>query len=138
MVLASKTPDGVHQQIWAHLLVHRARRILICRTAAAPAIDPDRLSFTETLRAARRSVTTSPGVVSPEQLVTTLIRLRDDLLDRLPPPWRLRAQPRVVKRKMSNYQLKRAGHHTWPQPTRPPTEAVTIRPPSRVNQRHCL
>lgn len=65
VVLSSKTPDGVHQQIWAHLLVHRALRTLICRTAAVQGIDPDRLSFSDTLQATRRSVTASPGVFSP-------------------------------------------------------------------------
>ncbi|MEU3545217.1 IS4 family transposase [Streptomyces paromomycinus] len=65
VVLASRTPDGVRQQIWAHLLVHHALRELMTRTAAARGIDPDRISFTDTLRAARRSVTTTPGVFSP-------------------------------------------------------------------------
>ncbi|MCA6090904.1 IS4 family transposase [Streptomyces sp. SCA3-4] len=65
VVLSSKTPDGVLQQIWAHLLVHHALRSLICRTAATRGTDPDRLSFTDTLRSARRSVTTTPGVLSP-------------------------------------------------------------------------
>ncbi|MGP4092749.1 IS4 family transposase, partial [Streptomyces sp. KR55] len=65
VVLSSKTPDGIRQQIWAHLLVHRALRQLMCRTAAARGTDPDRISFTDTLRAARRSVTASPGIFSP-------------------------------------------------------------------------
>ncbi|MFD8820340.1 IS4 family transposase [Streptomyces sp. NPDC059627] len=65
VVLSSKTPDGVRQQIWAHLLVHHALRELMCRTAAARGTDPDRISFTDTLRAARRSVTASPGIFSP-------------------------------------------------------------------------
>jgi len=30
---------------------------------------------------------------------------------------RLRASPRVVKRKMSNYGVKRVEHRNWPQPT---------------------
>ncbi|WP_434099724.1 hypothetical protein [Streptomyces minutiscleroticus] len=53
------------QQLWAHLLVHRALRELMARTAATQRLDPDRLSFTETLRAARRSVTVTPGSFSP-------------------------------------------------------------------------
>ncbi|MGI5372730.1 transposase [Streptomyces sp. CA-251387] len=65
VVLSSKTPDGIRQQICAHLLVHDALRVLMCRTAAARGADPDRLSFTDTLRATRRSVTASPGVFSP-------------------------------------------------------------------------
>jgi hypothetical protein len=65
VVLTSKTPEGVRQQIWAHLLVHHALRALMCRTAATRSVDPDRLSFTDTLRAVRRSVTATPGVFSP-------------------------------------------------------------------------
>lgn len=65
VVLTSKTPDGVLQQIWAHLLVHHALRELMVRTAATRGLDPDRVSFTETLRSARRSVTVTPGSFSP-------------------------------------------------------------------------
>ncbi|KUN36794.1 transposase [Streptomyces olivochromogenes] len=64
-VLSSKTPDGVVQQIWAHLLVHHALRELMARTAATRGLDADRISFTETLRSARRSVTVTPGSFSP-------------------------------------------------------------------------
>jgi len=42
---------------------------------------------------------------------------------------RLRAQPRVVKPKMSNYKAKTSQHRNWPQPTRQPTDAVEIQPP---------
>lgn len=42
------------------------------------------------------------------------------------PTRRLRANPRVVKRKMSNYAVKRSEHRDWPQPTRAPTEVVRI------------
>jgi hypothetical protein len=44
------------------------------------------------------------------------------------PARRLRAFPRAVKRKMSNYQLKRIDHRSWPQPTMPPTQAVGVQP----------
>ena len=64
-VLSSKTPDGVLQQIWAHLLVHHALRELMVRTAAARGLDADRVSFTETPRSARRSMTLTPGSFSP-------------------------------------------------------------------------
>ncbi|MBT2675072.1 IS4 family transposase [Streptomyces sp. ISL-14] len=65
VVLSSKTPDGVLQQIWAHLLVHHALRELMVRTAATRGLDADRISFTETLHSARRSVTITPGSFSP-------------------------------------------------------------------------
>lgn len=42
------------------------------------------------------------------------------------PARRLRANPRVVKRKMSNYGVKRPEHRNWPQPTPPPSQAVRV------------
>ena len=42
----------------------------------------------------------------------------DEILFEPLPPRRLRANPRVVKRKMSNYGVKRPEHRNWPQPTR--------------------
>ena len=45
------------------------------------------------------------------------------------PKRRLRSLPRAVKRKMSNYQLKRAAHRAWPQPTMSSARAVDVLPP---------
>jgi hypothetical protein len=63
-VLRSKTPDGVGQEVWAHLLVHYALRALMHDTAVDHDLDPDRLSFTATLRIVRRHTITR-AVVSP-------------------------------------------------------------------------
>jgi hypothetical protein len=52
----------------------------------------------------------------------------EELLTVVLPERRLRSFPRAVKRKMSNYQLKRAKHKGWPQPTMPPAQAVGILP----------
>ncbi len=58
-----------HQRgaIYAHLLVHHALRALMAEAAAEDArpVDCDRLSFTTALRAARRTVTCTPGTFSP-------------------------------------------------------------------------
>jgi hypothetical protein len=32
----------------------------------------------------------------------------------------------VIKRKMSNWAVKRAAHRDWPQPTTPANETITI------------
>jgi hypothetical protein len=48
------------------------------------------------------------------------------VLRHLLPPRRLRTWPRVVKRKMSNFPLKRDRHRHCPQPTKPPEEAVVL------------
>jgi hypothetical protein len=53
-------------------------------------------------------------------------KAKEELLFELLPKRRLRSNPRVVKRKMTNYHLKRASHREWPQPTRTPAEAVRI------------
>lgn len=46
-----------------------------------------------------------------------------ELLDRVLPPRRRRANPRVIKRKVANWPLKRAQHY---EPTDPPDLAITI------------
>jgi len=57
VVLRSKYPDGVEQEVWGFLLVHWAIRELIHTAALDADIDPDRVSFIRTLRLARRTVT---------------------------------------------------------------------------------
>jgi hypothetical protein len=44
----------VQQEVWAHLLVHYAIRKLMHQAALEQDLDPDRLSFTGTLRIVRR------------------------------------------------------------------------------------
>jgi hypothetical protein len=61
MVLRSQTPDGVRQEVSACLCVHYAIRWLMHTVALEADTDPDRLSFTRTLQAARRSTASHPG-----------------------------------------------------------------------------
>ncbi|HEX6340861.1 IS4 family transposase [Umezawaea sp.] len=63
-VLRSRSPDGVEQEVWAHLLVHHAIRSLMHTAATDAGLDPDRLSFIRTLRLARRQ-TTAQAAFSP-------------------------------------------------------------------------
>jgi hypothetical protein len=56
MVLRSQTPRGVEQEVYGFLLVHYAIRTLMYQAAAGAGLDPDRISFTRTLRLARREV----------------------------------------------------------------------------------
>jgi hypothetical protein len=57
MVLRSQHPRGVEQEIFAFLLVHHALRDLMHQAALKAGHDPDRISFTRTLRVIRRHVT---------------------------------------------------------------------------------
>ncbi len=56
MVLRSKSPEMVEQEVWAHLLVHYALRQVMHTAALAEDLDPDRLSFIRSLRVVRRQV----------------------------------------------------------------------------------
>lgn len=60
-VLRSQSPELVYQEIWGMLSLHFAIRELMGDVAEQARGTPDRLSFTGTLRAVRRSATTSPG-----------------------------------------------------------------------------
>jgi hypothetical protein len=125
VVLRSKTPDGVLQEVYGHLCVHYAIRWLMHAIAMQSGHDPDRLSFTRTLRAARRTTASHAGF-PPEALKAAHDQTADELLFELLPPRRPRANPRVVKRKMSNYPVKRPQHRNPPKPTGHPEQATTI------------
>lgn len=51
------------------------------------------------------------------------------------PKRRNRSYPRVVKRKMSNFPVKRARHGQQRQDSRPPRSAVVITAPSKPERR---
>ncbi len=72
VVLRSKTPDLVEQEIYGLLLAHRAVRSLMCRAAHGEKIDPDRLSFTHSVRVLRRRLAHPP--VFPPSAGGTLAR----------------------------------------------------------------
>jgi Insertion element 4 transposase N-terminal/Transposase DDE domain len=127
VILRSRTPEGVYQEAWGYLCVHYALRALIHHAADRGDLDPDRISFTKTLHAARRSVRT--GLTGTINLATALHRAISEILHPLLPKRRLRANARVVRRKMSNYNLKRATHRAWPNPTLPIGSAIRILSP---------
>lgn len=61
VVLRSKTPALVEQEIYGLLLAHRAVRTLMCRAAQGAKLDPDRLSFTHSVRVLRRKLAHRPA-----------------------------------------------------------------------------
>ena len=66
VVLRSKMPDGVRQEAYGYLCTHYAIRRLMHDAALKADLDPDRLSFTRSLRAARRSTRSHPGFSPPQ------------------------------------------------------------------------
>ncbi|MEV0032009.1 IS4 family transposase [Nocardia sp. NPDC050793] len=61
VVLRSKTPDGVIQEVYGHLCVHYAIRSLMHSVATDSGHDPDWLSFGRPLRVAPRTTANHPG-----------------------------------------------------------------------------
>jgi len=61
VVLRSKQPEGVRQELYGYLCVHYAIRWLMHTVAVDHDIGPDRLSFIRTLRVARRTTVSHPG-----------------------------------------------------------------------------
>jgi Transposase DDE domain/Insertion element 4 transposase N-terminal len=122
VVLRSKTPDGVRQEAWGYLCTHYAIRALMAHVANDNGVDPDRISFTRSLRASRRSVRAGVGT-STKAVRAALHAAVVEIGHELVPERRLRLAARVVKRKMSNYTVKRS-HHRGGLTMQPP--AVTV------------
>jgi len=123
--LRSLKPVGVIQELYGLLIAHYAIRFLMHAAALQAGIDPDRVSFVHALNVIHGAIPEFQ-MTTPEQLPQLYARLLRDIVDRLLPERRLRSNPRVVKRKMSKFHLKRAQHHAWPQPTLPFHQAVAV------------
>ena len=100
-LLRSRNPAGVTQEIWALLcacqLTHTAR----ARAATAGGgLDPDRISYTVTLRAIRRAITAGqpPPAIEAEALTQLL------------PPRRRRSYPRLTLASTTKRRTARASH----------------------------
>jgi hypothetical protein len=123
--LRSRKPVGVIQELYGLVIAHYAVRFLMHEAALQAGIDPDRLSFVEALRVIGDAIPEFQ-MVTPEQWPCLYARLLRDIAAGRLPERRLRSNPRVVKRKMSNFRLKRSEHDHWPQPTMPFRKAVAI------------
>jgi len=65
VVLRSRSPELVTQEVWGMLLVHHAIRVLMHQAALDGGVDPDRLSFVRSLRVIRRQTTSGRAALSP-------------------------------------------------------------------------
>jgi hypothetical protein len=123
--LRSLKPVGVIQELYALLIAHYVIRFLMHQAALHHQLDPDRLSFVHALEILRDAI--AEFQMTARHLLGDLFhRLCRDLVRRPLPERRSRTNPRVVKRKMSNFRLKRPEHAHWPQPTMPFREAVVL------------
>ena len=131
--LRSRKPVGVIQELYGLLIAHYIIRTCMYQAAQQAQLDPDRLSFIGAVRVLQKAVPEFQ-MTAPEQLPALYQRLLRDIARKRLPPRRLRSNPRVVKRKMSNFKLKRAEHQLWPPPTVPSfREAIEVKPCSVMN-----
>lgn len=124
--LRSLKPVGVIQELYGLLIAHYIIRALMHEAAQQAHLDPDRLSFIGAIRVLQRAVPEFQ-MTTPEQLPALYQRLLQDIARKHLPERRLRSNPRVVKRKMSKFKLKRAEHLSWPQPSRSFRQAIEIK-----------
>src|ERR1700745_3521873 len=89
-VLRGRTPALPRQELWAYLAVYQAIRAIIVRAAAGAGLDPDQISFTAALHAARRTLGSRDQAAALDATET-------EILTCLAPPRQGRPSPRAVK-----------------------------------------
>jgi hypothetical protein len=108
-VLRSQDPAGITQEIWALLCACQLTSTARADAAAGAGIDPDQISYTVTLRAIRRALTTTAIAT------TTAAAIAAEALSQLLPPRRRRSYPRLALASSANRRTARAsltGHTT--------------------------
>ena len=122
----SQKPEGVLQELYGLIIAHYAIRTLMHNAAVQADLDPDRISFINTLHVIRRAI--------PEFQKTTLSqhprlyeRMLREIARHVLPERDNRSNPRVVKRKMSKFKRKRPIHRGCPKPSKTFREAVVVR-----------
>jgi hypothetical protein len=98
-VLRSASPAGAAQEIWALLCTCQLIATARTQAAAGSGHDPDRISCTVTLRAARRAITSNAPWTT----------IHAEALTRLLPPRRRRSYPRRPRASTSQRRTARTG-----------------------------
>lgn len=123
-VLRSETPAGVVQEIYGLLLGHYVVRKIMVEAATQADVSPRQLSFVATLKILRCRLPECPK--SEPRQVRWYADLLAEVAEETLEPRRDRINPRVIKRKMSNWRKKRPEHRQTPQPTRKFRQSLVI------------
>jgi len=131
--LRSETPAGVIQEVYALSLGHYVTRALMAEAAKTEGLDPDRLSFVGCLRILQCRL---PECDSrhPQTWQSwwegLLWEMSQERVDSVATPSgrgrRNRINPRVVKKKMSNFKKKRVKDRKPPPPTKTFEQTVVM------------
>jgi len=122
--LRSQTPLGVVQEIEGLMLAHYAVRAVMYQAARERGLDPRRLSFTGTLKILRMRLAQAPaGRAAVERWWEDLLM---EVGEEELPARRDRINPRVIKKKMSQWPKKRPHHRKPPRPSMPFQDSILI------------
>lgn len=113
--LRSLKPSGVIQELYGLLIAHFVVRSIMHEAALQADIDPDRLSFINSVRLICDAVADFQ-LSHPQDHQGLWQRLLQDISHFQLPPRDNRINPRVVKRKMSKFRKKRPEHFRPPKP----------------------
>ena len=123
-VLRSETPAGVVQEIYGLLLGHFIVRKLASEAAATVSCPPREISFVSTLKILRCRLPEAPrNHTSLGQWYALLVA---EVAEQRLASRRDRVNPRVIKRKMSNWTKKTAKHRDSPQPTKKFRQSIVM------------
>ena len=107
LVLRSKTPEGVRQELSGIFLAHYAVRVHMAQAAVEAELDPDRLSFTAGVFVLTEMLDLAL-ILEPEEASKPLLeRLRQKMAQHVLPARRLRINRREVKQVYSKYKPKK-------------------------------
>ena len=123
--LRSGTPAGIVQELYALSLGHFVTQALRVEAARRQEIDPDRISFTGTLRVLRCRLPECAGR-DTAALDHWYRRLLWEISEQGLEPRRPRVNPRVVKHQVSNYAKKHPRHRGLPSARKPFLETVVM------------
>ena len=114
IVLRSKTPDLVRQEFYGLMMAHFAVRGLMHEAALRGDEDPDRLSFIHAVRVIRRKLPIFHAIPPRRTGPSSMRAVLEEILEERVVSSRNRRNPRGVKRKMSNFPLRRRGSKPLP------------------------
>ena len=126
-ILRSRRPVGVVQELYGLLIAHYAIRVVMHEAALQAEIDPDRLSFAHAVRVIQDAIPDFQ-MVAPEQQPALYRRVLRDIGQLRVRERAARVNPRVVKRKMSKFRVKREEHRHPPKLTRAFRATIALQP----------
>ena len=113
------------QELYGLLIAHYAVRKVMFEAASEVGLDPDRMSFINSLELICDAIPEFQ-MTDPESHPQLYQRLLQDIRQFCLPDRENRWNPRVVKRKMSNFPLKRPQHYNPPRLSKPFRECVVL------------